>query len=165
MSPPTSLTHRDRETQGRSPWRLEPHRVDGRLEAVTSQLPGWKAEPAMQRAKRPKAGSGTFLRPNCIPTLGSVGHSVSFFCFNWVSGHVEPPRRPQEAAGGYRWHWWQRTCLRPKRLRLDPWLEKIPWRREWQSTPVFLPGKSHGQRSLAGNSPWGHKESDVTEVT
>ena len=42
-------------------------------------------------------------------------------------------------------------------------LGSIPWRREWLSTPVFLPGESHGQRSLAGNSPWGQKESDVTE--
>ena len=40
---------------------------------------------------------------------------------------------------------------------------KIPWRRKWQPTPVFLPGASHGQRSLAGYSPWGHKESDTTE--
>ena len=37
-----------------------------------------------------------------------------------------------------------------KRLRFNPWVEKIPWRRAWQSAPVFLPGKSHGQRSLAG---------------
>ena len=37
------------------------------------------------------------------------------------------------------------------------------WRREWQPTPIFLPGESHGQRSLAGFSPWGHKESDTTE--
>ena len=37
------------------------------------------------------------------------------------------------------------------------------WRRKWQPTPVFLPGKSHGQRSLAGYSPWGHKELDTTE--
>ena len=41
--------------------------------------------------------------------------------------------------------------------------EKIPWSRKWQLTPVFLPGKSHGQRSLAGYSPWGRKESDMTE--
>ena len=34
---------------------------------------------------------------------------------------------------------------------------KIPWRRKWQPTPVFLPGKAHGQRSLVGSSPWGHK--------
>ena len=39
----------------------------------------------------------------------------------------------------------------------DPWVRKIPWRRAWQSTPVFLPGESHGQRSLAGYSPWGRK--------
>ena len=40
-----------------------------------------------------------------------------------------------------------------------------PWRRAWRPTPVFLPGKSHGQRSLVGYSPWGHKESDTTEAT
>ena len=39
----------------------------------------------------------------------------------------------------------------------------IPWSRKWQSTPVFLSGESHGQRSLAGNSPWGPKELDMTE--
>ena len=43
----------------------------------------------------------------------------------------------------------------------DPWVRKIFWRRAWQPTPVFLPGKSHGQRSLTGYSPWGHKESDM----
>ena len=41
--------------------------------------------------------------------------------------------------------------------------QKVPWRRKWQSTPVLLPGKSHGQRSLVGYSPWGRKESDTTE--
>ena len=46
---------------------------------------------------------------------------------------------------------------------LIPGLGKIPWRRQWQSTPVFLPGESHGQRSLVGNSPWGHKELDTAE--
>ena len=39
------------------------------------------------------------------------------------------------------------------------WVRKIPWRREWQPTPVFLPGESRGQRSLVGCSPWGHEES------
>ena len=45
----------------------------------------------------------------------------------------------------------------------DPWVRKILWRRQWQSTPVFLPGESHGQRSLEGYNPWDHKESDSTE--
>ena len=44
-----------------------------------------------------------------------------------------------------------------------PGLGRFPWRRKWQSTPVLLPGKSHGQRSLVGYSPWGLKESDTTE--
>ena len=45
----------------------------------------------------------------------------------------------------------------------DPWGGKIPWRRAWQPTPVFLPGESHGQRSLEGYGPWGCKELDITE--
>ena len=44
----------------------------------------------------------------------------------------------------------------------DPWVGKIPWRRTWQPTPVLLPEKSHGQRSLVGYSPWGHETSAHT---
>ena len=47
----------------------------------------------------------------------------------------------------------------------DPWVGKIPWRRVWPPTPVSLPGESNGQRSLAGYSPWGRKELDMTEAT
>ena len=52
-----------------------------------------------------------------------------------------------------------------RRLRFNPWAGKIPWRRAWQPITVLLPGESPGQRSLAGYSPRGHKESDTTEVT
>ena len=48
-------------------------------------------------------------------------------------------------------------CRRHRRWEFDLWVGKIPWRRKWQPTPVFLPGRSPGQRSLAGCSPWGHK--------
>ena len=48
-------------------------------------------------------------------------------------------------------------CRRHKRCGFDPWVGKIPQRRKWQPTYVFLPGKPHAQRSLAGYSPWGHK--------
>src|SRR5574337_516527 len=62
--------------------------------------------------------------------------------------------------------WWlsgkESTC-RHRRYGFDAWVRKIPWRRKWQPTPVFLPEKSHGQRKLAGYSPWGHKESNTTE--
>ena len=47
--------------------------------------------------------------------------------------------------------------------KIDSWVGKIPWRRAWQPTPVFLPGESHGQRSLVGCSSWGHTELDITE--
>ena len=50
----------------------------------------------------------------------------------------------------------------PAMQEFDPWVKKMPWRRKWQPTPVFLPGKSHGQKSLAGYSPWVSKESDMT---
>ena len=54
-------------------------------------------------------------------------------------------------------------CLQCGRPGFDPWVGKVPWRRKWQPTPVILPGKSHGQRSLVGYNPWGHKESNTTE--
>ena len=53
--------------------------------------------------------------------------------------------------------------MRETQISLDPWVGKTPWRREWLHTPVFLPGKFHGQGSLAGYSPLGRKELDTTE--
>ena len=49
-----------------------------------------------------------------------------------------------------------------RRREFDPWVGKIPWRRKWQPTPVFLTGEPHVQRSLVGYSPWGCKELDST---
>ena len=48
-------------------------------------------------------------------------------------------------------------------MQADPWFATILWRREWQPTPVFLPGESHGQKSLEEYSPWGLKGWDTTE--
>ena len=65
-----------------------------------------------------------------------------------------------------RWHSCKESacqCRRHKGFGFNPWVEKIPWSSKWHPTPVFLPGKSHGQRSLVGYCPWGHKESDMTE--
>ena len=56
-------------------------------------------------------------------------------------------------------------CTKLKTFGFDPWIQKIPLRRKWQPIPVFLPGESHGHRSLAGYSPRGCKESDTTEAT
>ena len=62
--------------------------------------------------------------------------------------------------------WWLRCwriCLQCRSPGSDPWVGKIPWRRECHPIPVFLPGESHGQRSLVAYSWWGHKESDTIE--
>ena len=56
-------------------------------------------------------------------------------------------------------------CRKHRRPRFDPWGRKIPWRRAWQPTLIFLPGESDGQRSPAGYCQYGHEESDTTEVT
>ena len=64
---------------------------------------------------------------------------------NWIKGLLRVP-------------WWLGG-----RPRFDPWVGKIRWRRKWQPTPVLLPRKFHGWRSLVSYSPQGHKESDMTE--
>ena len=76
----------------------------------------------------------------------SLGGKVLMIHFEWVT-HAYP-----------RWFSDKEAACQCRRPRFNPWVEKIPWRRKWQPTPVFLPGKSHGQRSLAGYSPWDHKE-------
>jgi len=62
--------------------------------------------------------------------------------------------------------WWlsgkEFTC-QCRRRRFEPWVRKIPWRRKWHPTPVFLLRKSHGDRNLAGYIPWGCKELDTIE--
>ena len=58
----------------------------------------------------------------------------------------------------------QGICLQCRKPGFGPWVRKIPWRREWQPSPVFLPGESHGQRNLVGHRPWSHKELDPTEL-
>ena len=62
--------------------------------------------------------------------------------------------------------WWLRglrICLQCRRPGFNPWVRKIPWRRQWLPTPIFSPGESLGQRSLEGYSPWSYKELDITE--
>ena len=57
---------------------------------------------------------------------------------------------------------WQRIHLQCRRLGLHPWVRKMPWKRKWQPSPVFLPEKSPRQRNLVDYSPWSCKEPDVT---
>ena len=112
-------------------------------------------------------------RPLCGENPGSVGNELPTACcsaYNRVS-----QLQHMDIGGLYPLLWASQVapvvkkptchCKRHKRHGSDPWVRKIPWRREWQPTPVFLAGESHGQRSLAGSSSWGCKESGTTEVT
>ena len=78
---------------------------------------------------------------------------------------ISPGRRYVSVGQFAESYWWlsgnESTC-QCRRCGFDPWVRKIPWRRKWQPTPVFSPGKSHGQRNPAGSSLWGNKESDTT---
>ena len=78
----------------------------------------------------------------------------TLFCFVFLSKSCFP--------GGTRDN---ESAFQCKRFMFDPRVRKIPWKRKWQPTPVFLPGQFHGQESLAGYSAWGYKESDTTECT
>ena len=92
---------------------------------------------------------------NFLEEISSLSQSIVFlyfFAFITEEGFVSSPCYSLE------------LCIQMgMRPRFNPWVGKIPWRRKWQPTLVLLPGKSHGQKSLIGYSPHGHKESDMTE--
>ena len=82
----------------------------------------------------------------------------------WVTLIISCPTysclRTFELAIPSAWKWlrWCRICLQGGKPRFDPWVKRIPWRREWLPIPVFMPGEFHGQMSLVGYSPLSHKE-------
>ena len=96
-----------------------------------------------------------------LALINSVAVNIGIHVSFWVmvfSGYMPSSR----IAGSYGLPWWvsgkkKKIQLSSRRHGFDPWVKKIPWRRKWKPTPVFLPGKSHGQRSLGGYSSWGHK--------
>ena len=70
---------------------------------------------------------------------------------------ILPQEKRKVHVGLPRWLSGKESTCQCRRLGLEPWLRKSPWRRKWQPIPVFLPGKSHGQRSPADNNPRGRK--------
>ena len=85
-------------------------------------------------------------------TLPTKVHLVKAMCFSVVMYGSLP--------------WWLRwlsICLQCRRPGFNPWVGNIPWRRKWQPMPVLLPGEFHGEGSLVGFSPWGHRQSDTTD--
>ena len=78
-----------------------------------------------------------------------------YFCYGCVNIHIYI-----FLLGLLRWLSGNESAWQSRRCRFDPWVKKIPWRRDWQATLVFLPRKSHGWRRLVAYRPWGHKELD-----
>ena len=91
-------------------------------------------------------------------TMQMADEAMRMFSGHFSSNQGRLPGFPVGSVGK------ESTCQH-RRHGFDPSVGKISWRRKWQPTPVFSPGKSHGQRSLAVYSPWGCRESDMTEVT
>ena len=91
----------------------------------------------------------------CYFTNFCLQRSPELFCWRWNPG-VGKLRDLLSGGSDSK----ESTC-QYRRPRFNPWVGKIPWRGKWQPAPVFLPGKSHGQRGLAGYSPRGCKESDT----
>ena len=87
----------------------------------------------------------------------SSSYSFSFKNYYWAPLVVQRLRIFTGGSGG------KVFAYNAGRTEFNPWVRKILWRRNWQPTPVFLPGKSRGQRSLKGYSPWGLNESDTTK--
>ena len=91
--------------------------------------------------------------PMCHQTLQLVQISANQLPLCWPSQEVLMVKNSPANAG------------RHQRCEFETWVRKIPWRRAWQPTLVFLPGEPHGQRSLAGCSPWGHKETQLRKLS
>ena len=100
-----------------------------------------------------------FPPPEALPRPGMEPGSPALQADSLLS---EPPGRSFPDNGSVVEPSTEPAC-QGRRCRFDPWMRKIPGRRKWLPTPVFLPGEFHGQRSLVGCNPWGPKESDTTK--
>ena len=126
----------------------------------TAEPPG---KPMWNIAQLKNTNEKSKFRPSSATIPGMVNQSLQLQSHPFITSC---PFFFQPYGGGNGLPCWlnrKRICLQCRRCGFDSWVGKIPWRRKWQPTPVFLPGESHGQRSLVGCSPRGHKESDTTE--
>ena len=139
------------------PWTEEPGGLQsmGSLESDTTEWLHFHFSLSCIRE-----GNGNPLQCSCLenPRDGEAWRAA-------ISGVAQSRTRLKRlsSSSSSRFTWWlrqSRVCLQCRRPGFDPWVGKIPWRRIWQPILVFLPGKFHGWKSLAGYSPWGRKELD-----
>ena len=134
-----------------------PPRGESSSHMMERKNPGGVANAQPKMVQQLRVGFFPELFPSSLPQRrgGALGGDDSETMW-WVLSTVS-------FAGGSDGSRRYRICPRCRRHRFNPWVGKIPWRREWQPVPVFLPGKFHARRSLAGYSPWGRKKLDMTE--
>ena len=124
------------------------------------------AYPFSSESSQPTNGTGSSaLEADSLPTELSEKPICIYIYIKCVRLYTHPHAYTHtvEYWGLPWWLRWWRICLQCRRPEFDCWVRKTPWRRKWQPTPVLLPGKVHGQRSLVRYSPWCCKESDTTE--
>ena len=131
--------------------------LDHLQEQVIWRLLGW-VKVTVTRGHDPGSLPRNITDPLMMEDLNPWPHTH----FLW---HVQWPRHNRGFPGGTSGQESTCQCSRHMRHGFSPWVGKISWRRAWQTTPVFLPGESHGQRSLEGYSPQGRTQSDMTEAT
>ena len=152
-----------------TPWTIAPgSSVHGTLQA---RILEWVAVRSSRGASQPRdqiqasslLHSRRILYHQChvgSPNFCLLLNKTTFLILKTVPLLTEP----KNARRLPRWHSGKESTCQCRRCGFDPWVRKTPWRRKQEPTPVFLPEESHGQRSLVSYSPWGHKESDVTEL-
>ena len=145
-------SHGQRSLVGCSPW--------GRKESDTAErLPFHFSHSCIGE------GNGNPLQCSCLvnPRDGGAWRAA---VYGVAQSRTRLKRLSSSSSSSSSSMWWLRwysICLPRGRPGVNPWVRKISWRRKWQPTPVFLPGKSHGWWNLVGYSPWGLKELDTTE--
>ena len=105
--------------------------------------------------QRPWAPGAEWHCPGAVLSISAPSCRGSEAHLRCISAYCVPPELPHGSVA--------KNAPATQETWVQSWVGKIPWRKKWKPTPVFLPGNSYGQRSLEGYSPQGHKESNMTE--
>ena len=119
----------------------------------------WASIPVL-RIKPPGWGKKSLWSHGAYNLMKDTNDKQNVYCSEII---IIAIKKKEEGMGGVRWQWWGEWAEKPPLLPDRVRVRKIPWRRKWLSSPVFLSGDLYRLRSLAGYSPWGHKELDRNE--
>ena len=114
----------------------------------------WASIPVL-RIKPPGRGKKSLWSHGAYNLMKDTNDKQNVYCSEII---IIAIKKKEEGMGGVRWQWWGEWAEKPPLLPDRVRVRKIPWRRKWLSSPVFLSGDLYRMRSLAGYSPWGHKE-------